>query len=91
MDSICEGDNVWICNSAAAENNVYDVVAFLLSPKNRKYLKNRTLVMPLSYGARWVRNSMERIGPIAFPSGFTSLLDFLPRPEYNQLILSCSR
>lgn len=90
MHSSCKGDNVWICNSAAVENNVYDVVAFLLSPKNRKHLKNRTVVMPLSYGARWVRNSMERIGPIAFPSGFTPLLAFLPRPEYNQLMLSCS-
>ena len=90
MDSSCDGDNVWICNSAAVENNVYDVVAFLLSPNNRKFLKNRTVIMPLSYGAKWVRNTMVRIGPIAFPGGFTPLLDFLPRPEYNQLMLSCS-
>lgn len=90
MASRCNGQNVWICNSAAVENNVYDVVAAMMSPSNRKLLKNRTVIMPLSYGTKWVRNSMLRIGPKVFPGGFTPLLDFLPRPEYNRLMLSCS-
>lgn len=89
-DSFSWGNNVWLCNSSSIENNAFDAIARLLRPKNRKHLRGRTIIMPLSYGALWIRNAMTRIGPVAFRSGFHPLLDFMPRVEYNRLLLDCS-
>ena len=90
LDKYSSGDNVWICNSASVENNVFDLLARFLLLRYRKHLRGRTVIMPLSYGPQWVRNALVRIGPKVFRTGFKPLLEFLPRPEYNKMMLDCS-
>lgn len=84
------GNSVWLCNSASVENNVFDAVAKLSYGRNRKHLRGRKVIMPLSYGSGWVRNAMIKIGPHFFKSGFLPLVEFLPRKEYNRMMLDCS-
>ena len=83
------GRNILFCNSAALETNIFDASIWLQKPSYRKHLKGRSLVVPLSYGSPWIKNLMLKIGPILFKN-FIPLVDFLPRNEYNKIMLSCS-
>lgn len=79
------GDNVWLGNSATAENNFYDAYLRL-----RLYgLRGRKLISPLSYGAPWVMNSVPKLGRLLFGNKFVPLRTFMPREEYNRLMLDC--
>ena len=84
------GNNVLIGNSAAIENNHVDIVASFFLPWNRKCVHDKRVIIPLSYGSRWVRNVVVRMASIVFSSRFYPLVDFLPRNEYNRYIQSCS-
>lgn len=83
------GKNLMLCNSAAQESNVFDATLRFLLPQYRKKLNNREVIMPLSYGSSWVRNIMLKIGPLFFKK-FNPLINFIPRNDYNQIMLSCS-
>lgn len=79
------GENVWLGNSATASNNFFDALLRL-----RWYgLRGCKLIVPLSYGSPWIRNSVARIGNWLFGSRFVPLLEFLPREDYNKLMLDC--
>ncbi len=88
-DSQCEGKNVWIGNSAAIENNHVDVL-WRLWKKARRDLKDRNIIIPLSYGNVWVRNMVSKVGRFLFGKRIRVLDTYLPRNEYNGLMLSCS-
>lgn len=89
MQSRCTGTNVFFCNSAAEKNNMFDAIFKLSLPQYRRHLQGRKIIMPLSYGAPWIRNAMKRLGKFFFGKRFVSILDYLPREEYNKLMLDC--
>lgn len=84
-----KGNNVLFCNSAAIENNMFDAALRMRRRGYRKHLKNRKVIMPLSYGEPWIRNNMLKFGPKCFDQ-FEPLLTFIPREEYNAMMLGCS-
>ena len=81
----CYGDNVLLGNSATLECNHLDGVKIL-----RKSDVQGKVIVPLSYGAPWVRNIISKLGKIEMGDKFQPLTSFLPLEEYNKLILSCS-
>ena len=89
-NSHCQGNGVCLCNSATIGNNMFDAVAKFSLPRYRAIFKEREILMPLSYGAPWIRNAMLKICPMVFGASFHPLLEFVPRDEYNKLILNCS-
>ena len=85
-DCRCNGSNVFLGNSATIECNYFDVFPRLfriLPDESRAF-------MPLSYGAAWVRNLVVKFAERLFGKRAVLLTDFLPRNEYNELMLSCS-
>lgn len=90
MTEQCHGNNIWIGNSAAEWNNHFDMIwSVLRSGALRKHACENVIV-PLSYGAPWVRNLVLKVGRIVFGKRMQALVSFMPREEYNALMLSCS-
>lgn len=89
INSRIKGENVLFCNSAAVETNIFDATLRLSMPSYRKHLKNKEVIVPLSYGYKWIKNLMLKIGPIFFYK-FKPIVEFLPREEYNKMMLNCS-
>ena len=83
------GENIMFCNSAAVENNMFDALFKFCKLSYRKRIKGRKVIMPLSYGAIWIKNLMLRLGPLFFDR-FEPLTAFKPRDEYNKIMLDCS-
>lgn len=83
------GNNVLFCNSADVKNNMFDAALRMRRRSYRKHLKNRKVIMPVSYGNPWVRNIMLKIGPRCF-NRFEPLINYMPREEYNAMMLGCS-
>ena len=89
IDQRVKGGNVLFCNSASIKNNMFDATFRMVRRGYRKHLRNRKIIMPLSYGDKWVKNLMVKIGPKCFDQ-FEPLLELLPRDEYNAKMLDCS-
>lgn len=82
----CNGTNVIVGNSATEECNYFDVI-----PRIKKYLrKDQRVVLPLSYGAPWVTNSVSKYAKFFIGDAAMPLLEFMPRNEYNKILQSCS-
>ena len=90
MNCRCEGRNVWLGNSAAEWNNHFDVLWTLKKSGLLRTLKNEKVIIPLSYGAQWVRNSVLKISKLLLGKRMQALTEFMPREDYNKLMLSCS-
>lgn len=90
MSARTSGDNLFFCNSAAIENNMFDAIINLARHKNRSLIGNRKIIMPMGYGEPWIKNAIVKIGSFLFPNTFYPIVDFLPRKEYNELLLQCS-
>lgn len=90
MDSQSNGHNIWIGNSATPKNNHLDILWGVWKSGAWRNLKDRKIIMPLSYGAPWVRNMVKKIGRFLFGNRMQALDQFIPRDEYNALMLSCS-
>ena len=88
-DRRATGNNVLFCNSAAIKNNMFDAALRMRRRNCRKHLKNRKVIMPVSYGEPWVKNLMLKFGPKCFDQ-FEPLMNFMPRDEYNAMMLGCS-
>jgi len=86
----CHGNNVWIGNSSAIENNHLDVLRVIYMSRRKLNLTNRGIIMPLSYGEVWTRNLVKRIGELIFGKRMRVLETYIPREEYNEMMLSCS-
>lgn len=80
------GNNIFVGNSATIENNHIET---LLKLKTLG-IKDRKLIVPLSYGSPWVRNLCVKFGKILFWKKFAPLLNFIPRDKYNAKMLDCS-
>lgn len=90
MNSHCEGDNIWIGNSAAVGNNHMDVLWSLLKCGLLRKFKGERVIMPLSYGTPWMRNMVKRIGACFWGKRQQVLETYIPRNDYNALMLTCS-
>ena len=88
IDMRSDGDNLWFCHNAFVESNAFDA-AIKLFLSHRKHHRGRSVIMPLSYGSPWVKKAMNKLGPRLFDD-FVPLTAFLPRTEYNRLMLRCS-
>lgn len=82
----CNGNNVIIGNSATDSCNYWDVLLRLKA----LHIGERKIVLPLSYGAQWISKSVSRYSKILFPKNTMPLLDFMPREEYNKVLLGCN-
>ena len=87
LNKTINGNNILLGNSAALENNHFDIMLHL---KRIGLPKNIRLITPLSYSTPWVKIWANKIGKILFGNQFYPLLSFIPRPEYNKLVQSCS-
>lgn len=85
-DERCNGDNIIIGNSATDSCNYWDVLLKL----KRLRIGDRKIVLPLSYGAQWISKSVSRFCRMLFPKNTMPLLDFMPREEYNKVLLGCN-
>lgn len=85
-DCKCTGDNIFLGNAASVECNCWGSL-FRLRLSN---ICNKKIIVPLSYGVPWVRNSVVNIGKFLFRSKLIPLIDFLPLQEYNKILLNCN-
>lgn len=90
MKEQCHGNNIWIGNSAATENNHLDILWAIYKRRKRLNLKERDVIIPLSYGAQWIRKLVKKAGRYMLGNRMKALDAFIPRDEYNELMLSCS-
>ena len=90
MNSRCVGNNIWIGNSAAAGNNHLDIIWYLWKKGILREFVGDKVIVPLSYGEPWIRNLIKRIGKMVFGKRLHALETYIPRNEYNALMLSCS-
>jgi len=87
MNSRCSGNNVLLGNSSSLECNYIDGLKAL---KRLNLTSSVNVFAPLSYGDSWIRNEISRRGKRMLGDSFHPLIEFLPRDEYNQIIVSCS-
>lgn len=86
MDKKINGGNILIGNSSTIENNHLDAMRLL-----KKFdLKGRKLIVPLSYGEKWLRRLLLSKGKRMFRASFCPLCEFVDRYQYNEYLLSCS-
>ena len=90
MHSCAKGRNIWIGNSATPKNNHMDILWRLWKSGAWRELKDRKIIIPLSYGEPWMRNLIKKIGGCLFGKRLQVLEQYMPRDEYNALMLSCS-
>lgn len=86
----CCGKNIWIGNSAAIKNNHFDVLWTFVKGGMMHKMKTLKVIVPLSYGSPWGRNLLNKIGRFWFGKRWVALMSYIPRDEYNGLMLSCS-
>lgn len=89
-DKQCCGNNIWIGNSASVANNHLDVFWQLFKCGLFRKLKTRKVIVPLSYGEKWAHNLVKKVGSFVLGKRIQVLDAYLPRNEYNALMLSCS-
>ena len=80
------GKNVFLGNSATIENNHLETLLRL----KRVGMGDEKIIIPLSYGFPWVRNMCKKVGKMLFGKRFCPLLNFMPREEYNAVMLDCA-
>jgi len=87
FDERASGENVLLGNCANITNNHITALNIM---RKTKFPRNASLIIPLSYGSGWTRKIVCRYAKLLFNDKFTPLLDYLPRDEYNRILLSCS-
>ena len=85
LNEVANGDNIFFGNSATFSNNHLDGFQIL----QKVTIHHKKLIVPLSYGDREVVKKIVFNGKKMFGSSFVPVLNYLPREEYNKLLLSC--
>lgn len=80
------GENILIGNSSTFESNHL----MALKKLRRFSLKNKKIIVPLSYGDSWLKARLLKLGKFLFPKNFEALVSFMPREEYNMIMCSCA-
>ncbi|MEE2699802.1 MAG: TDP-N-acetylfucosamine:lipid II N-acetylfucosaminyltransferase [Bacteroidota bacterium] len=86
FSNVSLGSSILIGNSATPTNNHLDVFDIIKST-------NKRLLVPLNYGALGYRRYRRNIivqGKRLFGDRFTPLTTYLPKTEYDDLLLSCN-
>lgn len=81
------GHNILLNNSSCVEGNHLNAMFKLWRygvPSGSK------VIIPLSYGDIWFGRVIDRIAKILFKDQYTPLYDFMPRQEYNKIVVGCS-
>lgn len=80
------GKNILLGNSATPENNHLEALEYLseILPADRK------VICPLSYGAKWYGDAVERSGRKLLGSRFVPLRKFMDSAAYSEVLGSCS-
>lgn len=86
LESKIQGDSIWLGNSATPENNHADIIDLLA----KSDLQNRKIICPLSYGNLKYAQLIHDYGTTKLGSNWNSLLNFMPRMEYNQILITAS-
>lgn len=81
----CSGGNIFVGNSATIENNYLETFIQV----KRVGIRDRQIIVPLSYGDAWVRNMILKFCHWLFGKRFAPLVEFMPREEYNKTMLNC--
>jgi dTDP-N-acetylfucosamine:lipid II N-acetylfucosaminyltransferase len=84
-DSIVNGNNIMIGNSATPSNNHAEVLIKL----KKIGLKNQKIFIPLSYGDKIYANKVKRFANFNFMEQVFYLDNFLPLQEYNKIVQNC--
>lgn len=85
IGSRVNGDNIWFGNCASITANHFDAMYRLL----RYGIEDKQVIASLSYNTPWLRNRVSTLGKIIWGKQFVPLTTFLPREEYNRMMLSC--
>lgn len=85
-DHCCSGDNIILGNSATIECNYFDALPII----KRHLRDDSSVIVPLGYGAPWVRNLVLKYGRYVLGDRFDPLVAFMSRGDYNKALLSCS-
>ena len=85
MNSSVDGLNILINNSCAIEGNHCDAFNCV----RKVPLGEGKVIVPLSYGAPWLRKRLTIIGERKWGKQFLPLTQFIPRDEYNDVLKSC--
>ena len=85
-DKSINGENILIGNSSTFESNHL----MALNKLRRFNLKNKKIIVPLSYGDSWLKTRLLKLGKFLFPKNFEALVSFMPRDEYNMVMCSCA-
>ena len=80
------GSNILLGNSASATCNHVEAIKRLCQFK----LADRKVITPLSYGAPRYRELVCEYGRRQLGENFQALTDFMPLPQYTEVISSCS-
>ena len=80
------GNDILLGNSATATNNHLEALNMLSSID----VKDRKIIVPLSYGSQEYGDALEKCGRRLLGSNFVPIRNFMPLAEYNSLISSCS-
>ncbi len=86
IDKRSSGNNIFMGNCGANECNYWDAMPIISKLKN----KGQKVIVPLGYGAPWVKNLVLRLGDWLYGIDFMPLVDFMPLAEYNELVCNCS-
>lgn len=86
LDKRANGANVFLGNCANITNNHITALNII---RRTNFPRNGSLIVPLSYGAAWTRKFVCLYAKLCFRAQFRPLLSYLPREEYNQILLSC--
>lgn len=80
------GNNILLNNSSCVEANHLNALWKLwrsgLSADSK-------LIIPLSYGDIWFGRIIERVAKLLFKDKCVTLHDFMPRNEYNKIVVTC--
>lgn len=79
------GDNILVGNSASLSNNHLDIFEVL---KNAG-ISDKNIFVPLSYGKPYLVKKVINEGERIFGLQFKPIVDFMPKKDYNTLILDC--
>ena len=86
IDSKVNGNNILVGNSAFYSNNHLEAFQKL----SKLDVRERNIVVPLSYGNTWYANRILNRGREIFKEDFDPLMSFLELEEYNRKLQSCS-
>lgn len=86
MGTKFNGNNILVGNSATPTNNHLEIFNIL----GNINLKNRLIIVPLSYGVNLYRDNVIKEGDRIFFDKFKPLIDFMPMEEYVKVLASCS-